>query len=106
MMDGSGGGNASMNSFSRTWQFLNDPRSTPWIIAYLFMALAAALLVILWLAAHDFNERVEQLKPEAFQNCVDQLERLQPDIGAKYLAVTCAPDGSLKVLAWEAPGDL
>lgn len=106
MMDGSGGGgDKKPSSFSLTWAMLRHPQ-LPWRVAYLSIAMMALAVFALWFTAMKFDEKIAEMKAGAFQDCVDQMERLQPDIGAKYLALTCSPDGSLKALAWEAPGDL
>jgi hypothetical protein len=97
MMDSSGGG-GERSSFSKTWALLNDP-STPWMIAYASLALMALMAVVLWLGLQDFKEKVAAINPEAFESCIDQMERMQADIGVKYKVIECRPDGALSVTA-------
>lgn len=98
MMDGSGGGGESTNSFSRTWKLLNSV-NFPWLIAYASLAMMALMMLILWLGLQDFKEKIAAINPEAFQGCVEQMERMQPDVGVKYKVIECQPDGKLSVTA-------
>lgn len=100
-MDGSGGGKSEMpmNSFSRTWMYLNDPTYMPWLVAYVSIFLCVVMAGGLWLGLQDFKEKLAAISPVAFQECVDQIERMQPDVGTKYKTIECRPDGSLSVTA-------